>query len=208
MTSYDVLKVGAQMGFNFGKDEALRTLLATLTETSVLTSYPEPDIDSDDWYKNYWMMKPVYKNIFISGQIQYDHLESISSVGIKVIVNSRKGNTIPPANTQSQEEVTLLNIKDRTGTYAGSGRQSVQQLEANRLDTSKPNTYISSTSAVNYDEQNALEFGDEVGYNEANERSKIEQTLPVMEYIHLPVGKSHYHTTLYAYLTPLIYRYF
>jgi hypothetical protein len=110
-------------------------------------------------------------------------------VGIDVIANSRKGNSIPSTNKHSQEEVTLLNIKDKTGTYTGSGRQSVQQLEANRLDSGKPSTYISSTSTVNYDVRNALEFGDDVGYNETIERNTIMKMLPSVDYVHLPVGK-------------------
>ena len=106
-----------------------------------------------------------------------------------MIVNSRKGVTSPPDNTASQEEVTLLNIRDVTGTYTGSGRQSTQQLVTSRLDPSKPNRYISQTSTVNYESRNSLEFGDDIGYNETLERRKIVQTLLAVEYIHLPVGK-------------------
>ena len=51
--------------------------------------------------------------------IQSNHLQLFNSSGFGVILNNRRGAVTPPDDTPTQEEVVLLNIKDRTGTYTG-----------------------------------------------------------------------------------------
>ena len=67
------------------------------------------------------------------------------------------------------------------------GRQEIASLERNRIDPSKPNSYISSTSPVNYESSNPLEYGDAIGYNETLERLDVEQYSDQMVYVHMPV---------------------
>ena len=87
-SAHDVFRISAEMGFEFGKDEVLMALIANLTDSPTLVNYPKPDTSSGDWYTHYWMMKPVYNNVFISGQMQYDHLTSIYSAGVEVCTMS------------------------------------------------------------------------------------------------------------------------
>jgi len=62
----------------------------------------------------------------------------------------------------------------------------VSELEKNRLDPTKPNTYISSTSTVNYEQTNYKEYDDHIGYNESLERQDVSK---MFEYHHLPLSK-------------------
>ena len=107
--------------------------------------------------------------------------------GFDAIVNLRQGKT-SPGNVASQEEVTLLNIMDDTGTYTGAGRQSKTELEKNRIDPTKTNEYVSDRSDVNYISRNALEFGDDIGYNEEWEKKNV--TATGIQYMHTPAGKT------------------
>ena len=66
--------------------------------------------------------------------------------------------------------MTLLNIRDNTGTYEGTGRQSTERLQASRIDPARRNEYISPDSTVNYERKNILEYGDDIGYNAALEK--------------------------------------
>ena len=77
-------------------------------------------------------------------------------------------------NVCSQEEVTLLNVEDNTGTYVGTGRQSTERLLATRIDPVRRNEYISPHSTVNYERENSLEYGDHVGYDAALEKRDME----------------------------------
>ena len=70
--------------------------------------------------------------------------------------------------------MALLNIRDNTGTYEGTGRQSTERLLVTRIDSTKPNKYISPESTVNYQRENSLEYGDDVGYNAGQEKRDME----------------------------------
>ena len=195
LTDSELFSVGAQLGFDFINNTTLRRLVSEIVGRNKVSEPLAPEVIIKSWQIKYWQMKPVYKHIFVAGQIQSNELEAIRSAGIKTIINNRKGTTIPPKDEKSQEEVGLLNVKDMTGTYSGTGRQRTEQLEANRIDPYKPTIYISDTSTLNYEMNNTLEFGDDIGYNETMERMAIENMLPGVEYIHLPISK-----TIYTYL--------
>ena len=96
------------------------------------------------------------------------------------------------AGKPSQEESILLNIKDRTGTYNDTNypvRQIKENLEKNKIDPSLPNSYISTSSKVNYQQINTIQFGDDVGYNETVEQETFDKE--GIEYYHMPIGKHH-----------------
>ena len=190
LSRQEVFQNGAQLGFHYETNNKLIDLMFNVIGDVDPTPFNvSPDIHSEKWYQYYWQMKPVYENVFISGQIQEHHLANIKSVGIVSVVNTRRGLTNLATGHKLQEEVTLLNIKDRTGTYTGNGRQSVQQLQLNRIHKNKPKVYISDSSLVNYDTNNTGEFGDHIGYNERIERNSIGRIVPSIEYFHLPIGK-------------------
>ena len=68
---------------------------------------------------DYWHAKPLYGNWFVSGQFESTDLESlIVGGGYKTLINVRKG--VMTLGDPSQEEVPLLNVKDKTGTYTGA----------------------------------------------------------------------------------------
>ena len=70
-----------------------------------------------DWYTFYWLAKPVHRHYFVAGQIERGDWKTIQDAGFKTLINSRRGKVT--SGQGSQEEVTLLNIKDKTGTYSG-----------------------------------------------------------------------------------------
>lgn len=188
LTSEDVLRVGSEMGFDFYRDTTLKQVLSEVTgEDMSAAVLPETWSVIPEWYRTYWLVKHVYGNWYVSGQIQRHHLAAIGTMRFESWINSRKGKTTPP-DTPSQEEVTLLNIRDRTGTYNNGGRQTESRLLATRLDVNKSTEYISATSEVNYESRNPGEFGDDIGYNEEIQREAIRQSLPEIQYVHLPIG--------------------
>ena len=68
----------------------------------------------------------------------------------------------------------MLNVEDNTGTYVGTGRQSTERLLATRIDPARRNEYISPHSTVNYERENSLEYGDDIGYNATLEKHDME----------------------------------
>ena len=108
------------------------------------------------------------------------------STGFKGIVNLRQG--VTTSGDPSQEEVTLLNIADDTGTYANGGRQVETQLLDSRLNEQVLTDYISENSTLNYEDKNELEFGDDVGYSETMEMEALE-AVEGLQYLHTPIGE-------------------
>ena len=126
-------------------------------------------------------MKHVSGNWYFAGQFHSTSLSVIREAGIKVILNVRTGFAVK-SRLMPIEEVTLLNIKDGTGTYRQGGRQSKSRLLQTRIDPNKPNEYISKDSEVNYQSINPLEYGDNLGYSESLE--KLDVMKNGMRYIH------------------------
>ncbi|KAI0235674.1 hypothetical protein LSAT2_013811 [Lamellibrachia satsuma] len=141
MNSLHIYSYGSRLGYDFTSKAPFRNLISNVTGEPPLTNPPTPDVTIRAWNKKYWLMKPVYKNWFMAGQIQSNY-----------------------------EEVTLLNIRDNTGTYEETGRQSTERLQASRIDPARRNEYISPDSTVNYERKNILEYGDDIGYNAALEK--------------------------------------
>ena len=173
-------------GFNFYEADDLRQVVANIFEEPLLCFPPIPNLTLPEWWFQYWNLRPVYGNIYMSSQLHVGHSNLLQAIGITNIVNVRQP-AIDKDGNNSQEEVTLLNIKDGTG----DDRQTKANLEANILDANKQNDYISNTSDVNYESMNALEFGDGVGYNETMEKMHFLKlgwkytNTPLSEYIQI-----------------------
>ncbi len=182
------------LGFDYFTDPTLQPLVQSVYGDTDIDGdkISHPDLTIPDWYERYWLLKPVHKEWYISGQIQINHLPILDTIGFATIINSRKGVTIRDSNPprQSQEEAILLNIKDRVGTYTGLGRQNTVELLKYRIWPRISHTYISPNSTTNYAMTNYLQFGDEIGYNETLERIAIESRPGhPYRYAHTPVGK-------------------
>ena len=173
--SREIYTRGALLGYTFAAKDHYRSLIEAVTGEQPLAHPPTPDVTLPLWNTHYWLIKSVYKNWYMAGQIQMNQAGNLSSLGIDTIVNCRQPafSGILPVLRASQEEVELLNVKDNTGTYVGRGRQSTERLLATRIDPVKPNEYVAPDSTVNYERKNVLEYGDDIGYNAAAEKDDI-----------------------------------
>ncbi|XP_070544205.1 uncharacterized protein [Ptychodera flava] len=176
-------QIGRAMGHDFDMEEDLIELVSEITGEPPIELRKEPN-NEVEYYYLYWHAKFVSSDWFVAGQIREGHISAALDGGYKAIVNNRLGVTSPPDETPSQEEVTLLNIKDYTGTYLEGGRQSPDRLLETRLDPDKPNEYISPESETNFEDRNPGEFGDDIGQNEDDEREAMQAS--ALPYLHMP----------------------
>ena len=176
LSSRDIYSRGALLGYNFAAKSEYRSLIEAVTGEPPMVHPPTPDVTIPKWNGKYWLIKPVYKNWYMAGQIQSNQAGNLSSMGIDDIINCRQRAVSGrlPVRWPSQEEVVLLNVKDNTGTYVGTGRQSTERLLVTRIDPVRRNEYISPHSTVNYERENSLEYGDDIGYNAAFEKTDME----------------------------------
>ncbi|KAI0208461.1 hypothetical protein LSAT2_006839 [Lamellibrachia satsuma] len=183
MNNQEVLDRGAALGYSFSSRTFQRTL-ARVTGSRKAGKAPKLSVSLPRWTK-LWALKPVYKNWYVSGQLQANHIPLLSSIGFDAIINCR--NTLtrnsPPIN--SQEEVNLLNVKSFTGTYRAGGRQSTARLMETRVDEARANEYVRANSPVNYECRNSREFGDNIGYNEPLEQRAADRWQ--LDYYNTPV---------------------
>ena len=147
-----------------------------------------PDISVTDWYDKYWLVRPVYKNFYVIGQLRSSHFQHLKDFGFKSVFNLRYGKEWD--GKPAQEEVTLSNVRCFTWTYAKTGRQSEPRLLSTRVFPQVSNSYIEEGSPVNYQSSNPLEFGDDVGYNEDAMKEQMAEHLPGVKYLHTPMGES------------------
>ncbi|KAK2186377.1 hypothetical protein NP493_202g00004 [Ridgeia piscesae] len=167
LSARDIYRRGALLGYHFAVKTKYVSLITSVTGVPLMADPPRPDVSLPDWNHGYWLIKPVYKNWYVAGQIQANYASNLASMGVGVVVNCRQHAT-------SQEEVALLNVEDNTGTYVGTGRQSTERLLATRIDPARRNEYISPHSTVNYEQENSLEYGDDIGYNATLEKHDME----------------------------------
>ncbi|XP_005090861.1 uncharacterized protein LOC101857383 isoform X2 [Aplysia californica] len=186
--SKEFYEITASMGLDFLQRIPMETV-------SEITGEPIPDINDkslpranfepEDWL-DYWFAHPVYKNWFVAGQITKSHLSPLEEFGYKSVVNIREGMTYK--GKPSQEEVNLLNIRDRTGTYGDAQtapRQSEERLKETLINEHFSNSFISEKSTKNYENINEDEFGDIIGYNEDIEKKAFEDS--GLKYYHIPL---------------------
>ncbi len=183
--SEEFYRLGASHSYHYDS-VAERETVALITGEPVVENPPAPDVTVPEWYNAYWLLKPVIKNWYIAGQIRSNYVPEFSGV-FDTVVNARLQRTTPPDDEPSQEEVTLLNIEDDTGTYEDGGRQSEERLLETRIDPSKPNEYVDPESDVNYASRNFLEFGDDIGYDEVSEQQTLGSA--GVNYYSTPIGK-------------------
>lgn len=183
--SENFYKITAAMGLDFTEDN-LRNVVANITGEAVVTNPAKPDCIPEQW-RDFWLAHPVSKNWYIAGQIRKCDVKVLESTGFKSVINLRLGLTFN--NTPSQEPVSLLNVKDGATTY-GNGtvppRQDLQMLEKNKINPHHSIDYIGRKSKNNFEIQNALEFGDDIGYNEQMERYFVANS--TLKYYHIPVA--------------------
>uniref|UniRef100_A0A2C9LG27 Rhodanese domain-containing protein n=1 Tax=Biomphalaria glabrata TaxID=6526 RepID=A0A2C9LG27_BIOGL len=185
--SKEFFEIAAAMGYNFF-DRIPLEVVSEITKEPIEKftdkSVPKPNFQPTEWY-DYWLAQPVYQNWFIAGQIYKSHVNLLKDFGYKSVINLRPG--IIYKGKPNQEEVTLLNIQDYTGTYGDTHtppRQSTERLLKTRLNPNLPNSYISKTSEINYETTNEEEFGDNFGYNSDLEKKVFDNQ--DLKYYHLP----------------------
>ncbi|XP_069142054.1 uncharacterized protein [Argopecten irradians] len=180
-----IYKMATAMGVDFAMDFT-QTTAAEITGEEIPENLPKPDAVPEEWY-DYWMAHSVYKNWFTAGQIRDSHLETLQMAGFTHVINMRMGVEDENGNP-SQEQVTLINIKDGTSTYGNKEvgpRQIPETLKTLVLDSTKNYTFVAKNSAMNFESRNPGEFGDEIGYNEDRERQVLEKA--GFLYYHMPV---------------------
>ncbi|ELU03696.1 hypothetical protein CAPTEDRAFT_195393 [Capitella teleta] len=177
----DVFSIGDNLGYFYRRPELIELVSRIANVSLGVAEQPAPD---HPWYQTMWCLRPVVPGIFISGQIRSNQIYLLEGK-IRSFINARRAATTNGKSTQ--EEVTLLNIREGTGTYAEGGRQTETRLRNTRLNVSQANDFIAEDSDVNYQRVNELEYGDHIGYNESIARSHITRNY-AFEYLHTPVG--------------------
>lgn len=184
--SEEFYKVTAAMGLDFTHDD-LREIVANVTGEEIVENPPKHNCEPHEWL-DFWLAHPVSKNWYVAGQIRQCDVKALETFGFKAVVNMRLGLT--HNDKPSQEPVSLLNIKDRSSTYGNETtppRQDLNTLENNKINGHHSSDYISEKSKINYEIENALEFGDDIGYNEQLERNLVEKSS--LKYYHIPICK-------------------
>lgn len=185
ISSGNFYNITAAMGIDFTMENT-KQVVAEITGEEVVKNPPRLNAEPELW-KIYWKAHPVYKNWFTAGQIRDTDLKVLEEVGFKAVVNMRQG--VETDGKPSQEQVTLINIKDGTPTYGDENslpRQVPEQLERLILDPSKSKGYGSEN--LNYETSNPGEFGDEIGYNEDLEKEAFEKS--TLKYYHIPIDSN------------------
>ncbi|CAC5425608.1 unnamed protein product [Mytilus coruscus] len=176
-------KMSALMGMDFTADK-LKSVVAEITGEPIVSNPPKCDAYQN--WMGYWLGHPVYKNWFTAGQIRRGHLKELEVHGYKSVINMRMGKTLD--SNPSQETVNLINIPDNVNTYDENYnpvRQTQSTLENVVLDPALDRKHISPSSMVNYETQNAEEYGDEIGFNEEIESEHFKESS--LKYYHLPL---------------------
>ncbi|XP_071083026.1 uncharacterized protein [Haliotis cracherodii] len=182
-------EITARMGLDFSMDFT-KEVVAEITGEPMVKNPTVTNAEPEYWL-DYWLGHPVYKNWYTAGQITKSHIEVLEFTGFKSVINVRAGFLLE--GKPSQEEVNLLNIPEKTGTYAkgdSKPRQHIERLEETRVDPNKPNSYIGQDSKTNYESSNADEFGDSVGFNVDIEKKAFAKSK--LKYFHMPVSSGLY----------------
>ena len=90
MTSLEIYNHGAQLGYDYSTKAVLRDLISNVTGEPPLRNPPKPDVTVPTWNKKYWLIKPVYRNWYMAGQIQSNYVKNVTAMGIDVIINCRQ----------------------------------------------------------------------------------------------------------------------
>ena len=179
-------RITAAMGLDF-TDPDIKAVVANITGEEIVENPPRHNCEPDEWL-DFWLAHPISRLWYAAGQIRQCDVKMLEAVGFKVVINMRLGNTND--GKPSQEPVTLLNVKDGIPTYGNQTtppRQDMNTLEKNKIHRHQSAEYIGQKSELNFEVENPLEFGDDIGYNEEKERKLFEKSS--LKYYHIPVGK-------------------
>ncbi|CAH1783487.1 unnamed protein product, partial [Owenia fusiformis] len=83
-------EIGSLHGMNFN-DTEMKETISMVTGEKIIGSVAVPGIPMGwEWSWN-WQIKPVYKDIFIAGQIYSTSLSTLNNTGFKSLINNRRG---------------------------------------------------------------------------------------------------------------------
>ncbi|CAH1799839.1 unnamed protein product [Owenia fusiformis] len=191
--SADIYRIGAEIGNDYTA-EHFRKTIAEITGEPEIENPQVPDAQPLLWRYHGWFIKPILNNWFFAGQSHYTHLELHKGGGFKSIVNLRSGISYLTDKDNNEindatENVNLININDyEVINNVPNDRQSLERLANNRVFPEKPSSYLCDSCQDNFESSNALEYGDEYGYNEQKEREAV--TKAGLDYYHLPVDNA------------------
>lgn len=183
--SEEFYKITAAMGLDFTHED-LRATVANITGEAIVENPPKHNCEPEEWL-DFWLAHPVSRNWYTAGQIRKCDIKRLEEVGFKAVVNMRLGLT--HKGRPSQEPVTLLNVKDGSSTYGNEStppRQDLKTITDNIINRHHSSEYVGEKSRLNYEIENPLEFGDDIGYNENLEREAIEKS--ALKYYHIPIS--------------------
>lgn len=90
LSSREIYSRGAQLGYPFASKIKYVDLITAITGEPLMADPPMPDGTLHDWMHDYWLIKPVYKNWYITGQIQSNYVSDLASMGIDIVINCRQ----------------------------------------------------------------------------------------------------------------------
>ena len=90
LSARDIYHRGALLGYHFAVKTKYVGLITAVTGVPLMADPPRPDVSLPDWNHGYWLMKPVYKNWYVAGQIQANYASNLASMGVGVVVNCRQ----------------------------------------------------------------------------------------------------------------------
>lgn len=178
-------RITAAMGLDF-TDPDVKAVVANITGEEIVENPPRHNCEPDEWL-DFWLAHPISRLWFAAGQIRQCDIKMLEAVGFKVVINMRLGNK--NNGKPSQEPVTLLNVRDGIPTYGNETtppRQDLNTLEKTKIHRHQSTEYVGHKSKLNFEIENPSEFGDDIGYNEENERKLFEKSS--LKYYHIPVA--------------------
>ncbi|KAH3821010.1 uncharacterized protein LOC127880713 [Dreissena polymorpha] len=182
--SHNFYKITGAMGLDFTHDD-MKEVVANVTGEPVVEKPPKHNCEPEEW-RDFWLAHPISKNWYMGGQVRKCDVKILEQTGFKAIINMRLG--VTHNGQPSQEPTALLNVKDEPTTYGNSTtppRQDLKTLETNKINEHHSSDYISKKSRINYETENPLEFGDDIGYNEDAEEEVVMKTS--LKYYHIPI---------------------
>ena len=90
LSSQEIYSRGALLGYPFASKGKYVDLITSVTGEPLMADPPMPDGTLHHWFHDYWLIKPVYKNWYITGQIQSNYVSDVASMGVGVVVNCRQ----------------------------------------------------------------------------------------------------------------------
>ena len=90
LSSQEIYSRGALLGYPFASKGKYVDLITSVTGEPLMADPPMPDGTLHHWFHDYWLIKPVYKNWYMTGQIQSNYVSDVASMGVGVVVNCRQ----------------------------------------------------------------------------------------------------------------------